>query len=112
MRGCDHQAARRLADLALQDAKLMAESKHLGAELGVGAGAYQDEVDHEELVGKAEKHARGNAPCRHDDPRAPAGPAPRHTPGHPRRCPVELTLTGTRHTSRTPSADTNESRVL
>ena len=78
----------------------MAESKHLGAELGVGAGAYQDEVDHEEdeLVGKAEKHARGNAPCRHDDPRAPAGPAPRLTPGHPWRCPVELTLTAVRHT--------------
>jgi hypothetical protein len=43
----------------------MAESKHLGAELGVGAGADQDEVDHEEdkLVGKAEKHARGTRPA-------------------------------------------------
>ena len=42
----------------------MAESKHLGVELGVGAGADQDEVDHEEdeLVGEAEKHARGTRP--------------------------------------------------
>jgi len=51
----------RLADFALQDTELMAESKQLCAELGVRAGADQDEVDHEEdeLVGEAEKHARG-----------------------------------------------------
>ena len=43
----------------------MAEGKHLGAELGVGAGADQDQVDHEEdeLVGEAEKHARGTRPA-------------------------------------------------
>ncbi len=43
----------------------MAEGKHLCAELGVGAGADQDEVDHEEdeLVGEAEKHARGTRPA-------------------------------------------------
>ena len=48
----------------LQDPELMAESKHLGAELGVGAGVDQDEVDHEddELVGEAEKHACGTRP--------------------------------------------------
>jgi hypothetical protein len=42
----------------------MAEGKHLGAELGVGAGADQDEIDHEEdeLVGEAEKHAGGTRP--------------------------------------------------
>jgi len=42
----------------------MAKGKHLGAELGVGAGADQDEVDHEEnaLVGEAEKHAGGTHP--------------------------------------------------
>ena len=48
-----------------EDTKLMAEGKHLGAELGVGAGADQDEVDDEEdqLVGEAEKHARGKRPA-------------------------------------------------
>jgi hypothetical protein len=35
----------RIADFALQDTELMAESKHLGAELDVGARADQDEVD-------------------------------------------------------------------
>ena len=52
----------------------MAESKHLCAELGEGAGADQDEVDHEEdqLVDKAEKHA-GERARRHDDPGSPAG---------------------------------------
>ena len=32
----------RLADIALEDAELVAEGKHLGAELGVGAGADED----------------------------------------------------------------------
>ncbi len=43
----------------------MAEGKHLGAELGVGAGADQYEVDDEEneLVGEAEKRARGTRPA-------------------------------------------------
>ena len=43
----------------------MAEGKHLGAGMGVGAGADQDEVDDEEdeLVGDAEKHARGTRPA-------------------------------------------------
>ena len=43
----------------------MAEGKHLGAELGVGTGADQHEVDDEEdeLVGEAEKHARGTRPA-------------------------------------------------
>ena len=43
----------------------MAEGKHLGAELGVGAGADQGEVDDEEdeLVGEAEKHAPGTRPA-------------------------------------------------
>ena len=79
----------------------MAESKHLGAELGVGAGADQDELDHEEdeLVGEAREACTWNAPRRHDDPRAPpAGPAPRFTPGRVRRCPIELALAGVRHT--------------
>lgn len=37
----------------------------LGAELGVEAGADQDEVDHEEdeLVSEAEKHAPGTRPA-------------------------------------------------
>ena len=42
----------------------MAEGKHLGAELGIGAGADQHEIDDEEdeLVGEAEKHACGTLP--------------------------------------------------
>jgi len=43
----------------------MTESKHLSAELGVGAGADQDQVDDQaaELVGEAEKHPRGTRPA-------------------------------------------------
>jgi hypothetical protein len=43
----------------------MAEGKHLGAELGVGAGADQHKVNDEEdeLVGEAEKHDGGTRPA-------------------------------------------------
>jgi len=39
---------------------------------GRRSGCIPGRGDHEEdeLVGMAEKHARGNAPCRHDDPLA------------------------------------------
>ena len=42
----------------------MAQRKHLGAELGVGAGADEDQVGEEasELVGEAEKHGRESCP--------------------------------------------------
>ena len=55
----------RLADLALKGADLMAEGKHPGAELGVGASADQDVIDHEEgqLVCEAEKDAPGTRPA-------------------------------------------------
>ena len=93
----------RLADLALRNTELMAESKHLCSELGVGAGADQHEVDDEEdeLVGEAEKHACGTRPasvCQRSAGR-PTGQAPRFTPGWPRRCPTELTPGGVRHTT-------------
>jgi hypothetical protein len=50
-----------LANLALEGAELVAERKLLGAELGVGAGASQHEVDDEddELVGEAKKKHGG-----------------------------------------------------
>ena len=43
----------------------MTEGKDLGAELGVGAGADEHEVEDEadEVVGEAEKHARGTRPA-------------------------------------------------
>jgi len=42
----------------------MPEGKHLGAELGVGAGADEDEIGDEahELVGEAEKYGDGSCP--------------------------------------------------
>ena len=42
----------------------MAEGKHLGAELRIGAGADEDEVGNEadERIGEAEKHAGGSCP--------------------------------------------------
>src|SRR5262249_21107814 len=42
----------------------MAEGKHLGADLGVGAGADEHEVGDEahELVGEAEQHGHGSCP--------------------------------------------------
>ena len=48
----------RLADLPLQRAELMPEGEDLGAELGVGAGADENEVNDEadKLVREAEKH--------------------------------------------------------
>ena len=53
-----------LANLPLQHPELMPEGKHLGAELGVGAGADEHEVGDEahELVGEAEKHGHGSCP--------------------------------------------------
>ena len=42
----------------------MPKGKHLGAELGVGAGADEHEIGDEahELVGEAEKHGDGSCP--------------------------------------------------
>ena len=55
-----------LAELALEDAELMAQGQHLGAKLGVGAGADQDEIGEEadKLVGEGEKHGSGIMPDR------------------------------------------------
>ncbi len=53
-----------LANLPLQHPELMPEGKHLGAELGVGAGADEHEIGDEahELVDEAEKHGDGSCP--------------------------------------------------
>ena len=83
-----------LADSALEHAELMAEGKHLGAELGIGAGADEHEVTNEadELVGEAEKHVGGSCPI---------APTVRGRDGalSPRafRPPIELTPHGLRH---------------
>src|SRR5215467_14979321 len=47
-----------LAHLALQDTELVAQCKHLGAELGVGTGADEHEIGDkaDELVREAKKH--------------------------------------------------------
>ena len=82
----------RLADLPLKHPELMPEGKHLGAELGVGAGADEHEIgrntwkswsapcssacerpcrddEAHELVGEAEKHGDGSCPMTHDSRR-------------------------------------------
>ena len=67
--------------------ELMPEGKHLGAELGVGAGADEHEIDDEahELVGEAEKRGDGSCPMTHDSRRrrrqsvTPPRPERRHS---------------------------------
>ena len=72
----------------------MAEGKHLGAELGVGASADEHEVSDEadELVREAEKHADGSCPIGSDGllARQPAHPKKGYARPAP-EAPIELT---------------------
>src|SRR5215467_13230936 len=78
----------------------MAEDKHLGAELRIGARADQYEVSNEadELVAEAEKHAGGSCPIAptihgRDSQLGPGGVTPGPAPG----VPIELTPHRLRH---------------
>ena len=75
----------------------MPEGKHLGAELGVGAGADEHEIGDEahELVGEAEKHGDGSCPITPQS--ASVTPQERYAHGG-RRAPFELTPRVLRHT--------------
>jgi len=81
----------------------MAEGKHLGAELRIGARADQYEVSNEadELVAEAEKHAGGSCPIAptihgRDSQLGPGGVTPGPAPG----VPIELTPHRLRHTCK------------
>ncbi len=92
-----------LSDLALQDTKLMAQSQHLGSELGVRAGADQHEVGEEadELI-ESENHGRGSCQIARQPWRSDRAPLQRFTPGEAPGPAIELTLGGVRHTHGCP----------
>src|SRR5262252_6644980 len=76
----------------------MPEGKHLGAELGVGAGADEHEIGDEayELVGEAKKHGDGSCPI---TPTIRAGEgASTSSPPRPEGAPSELTVRVLLHT--------------
>ena len=93
--------------LSFKDTELMAEGKHLGAELGVGAAAEQHEVDDEEdeLVGEPEEVAGGTRPAAATiRGRSPPAPAPRSTSDRSWSGLIEPALCGVRHTRTEVSA--------
>ena len=99
MRSAGCQAG--LPTLRSKDTELLAEGKHLGAELGVGAAAEQHEVDdkEDELVGEAEKHAGGTRPAGATiRRRSPPAPAPRFTSDRSWSGLIERASCGVRHT--------------